>query len=192
MERHPWRRLLGWLIDWCCILVWAAVLAAIAVPLYRGGLIPGLSSAAGNLVATAVLVIPVTLGLAGLESRRGVATIGKRVTGLRVTTVAGVRPGFGRAVARNGLKITVPWLIGHADVYALVASSDAAVPGWLWVLTAAAYILPTVWIVSLFIGSGRTPYDRIAGTTVRATGRAATTRRGNEGITDPSARGGAG
>ncbi|GAA4368761.1 hypothetical protein GCM10023152_06530 [Agromyces bauzanensis] len=35
-----------------------------------------------------------------------------------------------------------------------------------WVLTAAAYVIPLVWIVSLFVAGGRTPYDRISGTMV--------------------------
>ncbi|WP_188743161.1 hypothetical protein [Agromyces bauzanensis] len=33
-------------------------------------------------------------------------------------------------------------------------------------LTAAAYVIPLVWIVSLFVAGGRTPYDRISGTMV--------------------------
>ena len=33
-------------------------------------------------------------------------------------------------------------------------------------LTGVAYAIPLVWIVSLFVAGGRTPYDRISGTTV--------------------------
>ena len=193
MERHPWRRLLAWLIDWCCVLLWAGALAAVAVPLYRAGLITTLSPLAGNIVGAAVLVVPATFALAALESGRRGATIGKRVAGLRVETGGGSAPSLGRSLARNTLKIMVPWLIGHAAVYALSDTSGAAVPGWLWALTVAAYVLPIVWVVSLFVGSGRTPYDRIVGTYVAPkTGATVATRRTDAGVTDPSASGGAG
>ncbi len=48
----------------------------------------------------------------------------------------------------------------------LAASAAASVPLAVWVLTAAAYVLPIVHFASLFIGSRRTPYDRICGTVV--------------------------
>lgn len=37
---------------------------------------------------------------------------------------------------------------------------------WVWALTAAAYVLPIIYAVSLFFGKDRTPYDRITGTEV--------------------------
>lgn len=65
------------------------------------------------------------------------------------------------------LKIALPWMIGHAVVFEIV-NRDAAgqVPAWLWVATAGAYVLPAVYVVSLFIRRGRTPYDWISRTTV--------------------------
>jgi hypothetical protein len=80
----------------------------------------------------------------------------------------GRRPRFGAALVRNALKIGVPWLIGHAAVFAITTGSadGGDVPAGVWVLTAAAYVVPLVWIVSLFIAGGRTPYDRLSGTTV--------------------------
>ena len=72
-------------------------------------------------------------------------------------------------MVRNLLKIAVPWLLGHTAVFAIVTSSSGSngVPTGVWILTAAAYILPIIYVVSLFIADGRVPYDRVAGTNVR-------------------------
>jgi len=66
------------------------------------------------------------------------------------------------------LKIGVPWLLGHAAVYAIVLTSGtgARTPTWVWALTGAAYLLPLTYLVTVFAGSGRTPYDRLARTQV--------------------------
>jgi hypothetical protein len=34
------------------------------------------------------------------------------------------------------------------------------------ILTGLAYVLPIIYVVSVFVGTGRTPYDRLAGTVV--------------------------
>jgi hypothetical protein len=65
------------------------------------------------------------------------------------------------------LKIALPWTIGHATVSGIVASSGTgAVPMSIWVVTAIAYVLPLSYVVSLFLGTGRTPYDRLCGAVV--------------------------
>ncbi|HEX6955345.1 MAG TPA: RDD family protein [Agromyces sp.] len=161
------RRLVAWLIDWACILVWVAITAAIGLPLYLAGIIAPTGYGGLNLIAALVVVVPVVVGAAWFESRSVAATPGKRVMRLRVRT-AGGRPSFQVALLRNALKIGVPWLIGHAAVFAIVASSGAAdpVPAWVWLLTGAAYLIPLIWIGSLFVAGGRTPYDRATGTDV--------------------------
>jgi hypothetical protein len=158
------RRLAAWLIDWMCILVWVALTAAIGVPLYLAGIIAPTGYGALNLIAALVVVVPVVVGAAWFESRSVAATPGKRVLRLRVRTAGGRAP-FRVALLRNTLKIGVPWLIGHAAVFAIVASSGTTdpVPVWVWLLTGAAYLIPLIWIASLFIAGGRTPYDRIIG-----------------------------
>jgi uncharacterized RDD family membrane protein YckC len=79
----PRRRLLAFGLDWLLILAWAALVAAVGIPLYLRGLTSGLSVTAVSVIATTVLVVPVTAWLAWLESRPAHATIGKRVLGLR-------------------------------------------------------------------------------------------------------------
>ena len=173
MIRDSWNRLLAWLVDWFCILVWVAVIAAIGVPIYRAGITGGLTLVAQNVIASLVLVVPVTLMLARLESSPREASIGKQLRHLLVVNSrTGQRVSFLRALARNTMKIAIPWAIGHAAVYGIVASSAAgSIPPAIWVATAIAYVLPLTCVASLFVASGRTPYDRISGTMVTPAAR---------------------
>lgn len=172
IPRSAWDRLLAWLIDWLCILGWVLVTAAPGVPLYLVGVIRTSHPFVENAVAALVLVVPVTVTLAVMESGTRAASVGKRVRGLRVADVdTGPPPSFPRSLLRTGLKVALPWLLAHVAVYGIVATSDASVPGWLWVLTAASYALPIIWTVSLFVGSGRTPYDVASRTVVISSGR---------------------
>lgn len=150
---------MAWLVDWLCFLVWLALLAAIGIPLYLSGLTTGWSAATTNVVSALVTAVPLTVFLAVLESGPRQATIGKRVLGLEVVAVRdGGRLTFAWALLRNALKVAVPWTVGHAAAIGLVGSPTLG-PG-LMILTAAAYVLPIVYVVALFVGAGRTPYDR--------------------------------
>ena len=166
--RLGWRRILAWLIDWACILVWAAVTALIGIPLYLAGVTDSAGMLTANLVGALVVVVPVVAAAAWCESGNRTATPGKRACGLRLT-YGRRRPQFSVALLRNCLKIGLPWILGHACVYALAAGADGGsspVPIGVWILTIAAYLIPLVYIVSLFVADGRTPYDRITGTDV--------------------------
>ena len=161
------RRIVAWLIDWCCILVWVAVTAAVGVPLYLAGGITTTNVVMLNIVGAIVFGVPVVVATARCESRQRGATPGKRAMGL-IIRAAGIRLPYRVALLRNVLKLGVPWLIGHAAVYALASGSNTGdeVPAGVWALTGLAYLIPVVWIVSLFVGERRTPYDRICGTDV--------------------------
>ncbi|GAA2090773.1 hypothetical protein GCM10009840_32330 [Pseudolysinimonas kribbensis] len=165
--RAALRRIVAFLIDWLCILGWVAVTAAVGVPLYLGGVTRGLDTVALNVIATVVLVIPVVVAAAVFESRRRAATPGKRVLHLEVRHGSRA-PRFGRALLRNLLKIGVPWVIGHSAVFVLATAGLAGTPTppLGYVLLVAAYVLPIAYLVSLFAGSGRALYDRVAGTRV--------------------------
>jgi uncharacterized RDD family membrane protein YckC len=103
-----------------------------------------------------------------LESSDREASIGKRTRHMRVVdAVTGSRVSVHRSILRNTLKIGVPWTIGHAAVFSIVQESGSGpVPVSVWLLTVAAYVLPIMYVVSLFVGQGRTPYDLISGTVV--------------------------
>lgn len=168
MTQLPGDRLLAWMVDWLGILAWVGVVAAVGIPLYLIGITGKLPPLWLNLVATVTLVAPVTVVLAGLESSAREASFGKRARRLKVVSArTGSRMSFRRALARNVLKIALPWTIGHAAVYGIVASSGTgAVPVSVWVVTAIAYVLPVTYVVSLFLGTGRTPYDHLCGSVV--------------------------
>lgn len=170
MTRHPWKRLAAWLFDCGLILLYAGLLAGIGIPLYLAGLLGSAPLVLENIVSALVLVVPAVLVLAGLEASQKAGTIGKRALKLRVTGATGTRIAYLRALTRNTLKFGVPWLIAHAAVYAIwSASSHGADPGWgIWPLLALSYAIPIVWVVSLFVGTGRTPYDRLTDTRVTA------------------------
>ena len=180
MTRHPGDRLLAVLIDWLFMCVWIGLVAAITVPLFLVGATASLPPVAENAVAALVTVVPITIALAVMESGPRQSTPGKRA---RRLVVRDARTGdalpFRRALLRNAVKIALPWAVGHAAVYAIVGASGAtggvgaSVPPGVEALTAIAYVLPAVWLVTLLLGSGRTPYDRIAGAVVaRPTPRA--------------------
>jgi uncharacterized RDD family membrane protein YckC len=180
MTRHPGDRVLAVLIDWLFMCVWFALIAAVALPLFVVGASASLPPVAQNALAALVTVVPITITLAVLESGPRQATPGKRA---RRLVVQDARTGdalpFRRALLRNALKIALPWIVGHAAVYAIVGASGAiggasgaasgtraSVPPGVEALTGVAYVLPAVWLVTLLLGSGRTPYDRIAGAVV--------------------------
>jgi uncharacterized RDD family membrane protein YckC len=171
--RRAWNRLFAFAVDWLCILGWAAVIAAAVGLLRLAGIAWDLDSIGGNVVSALALVLPVTVVFAALENGRRQATLGKRLRGLRVVDArSGARVPLRRTLLRNLLKIAVPWLIGHAAVYELVASGPSGdVPSATVVVTVAAYVLPILYVVGLFVGHGRTLYDEAAGTAVvRAAG----------------------
>lgn len=167
MNPEAWRRIVAWLVDWLCFLVWLALVAAIGIPLYLSGMTGQWSAVTTNVVSALVTAVPLTVFLAVLESGKRQASVGKRVMGLKVVGVRdGGRLSFTSALLRNALKIAVPWTIGHAAAIALVGSGSTTIDPGLAILTAASYVLPLIYVVTLFVGEGRTPYDRASGARV--------------------------
>lgn len=138
-------------------------------------------------MAFVVLIAPVTAWLAGWERGARAASPGKRLLRLRVATAItgtggtpttgnrGRAPGnaattvvTGRAaLVRNALKVALPWELGHTAAY-LLADPDAGAAavrlGSACGVLASA--IPLAYLATLFVGVGRTPYDRLAGTVV--------------------------
>lgn len=119
-----------------------------------------------NVIASNVIVLPVTIALAKMESGPRAATIGKRVRGLRVVGADGSAASFGQTLLRNGLKVALPWTLGHWVAFKLSQNSGGSVPPPMWLATALAYVLPLAYLVSLFLAQGHTPYDRVSRTVV--------------------------
>lgn len=159
-------RLLAGLIDLAIVLVWALVVAGVAALLISSGPSRGLGPLALHLIGIAVVVLPSTVGLTVLEAGRYEATPGKLKYGLRVRRdPSGERISWGRSLARNLLKLGLPWTLGHLAVISV--GSSLGVDAVIGVLASAA--VPVAYVVSLLIGDGRTIYDRLAGTMVIST-----------------------
>jgi uncharacterized RDD family membrane protein YckC len=104
-------RIVAWALDWLVISAYAGALVPLGVFLLDRGF--RLPPAGWNALAFGLLVLPTTVWLAAWE--RGVrgATPGKRLLGLRTAGFDGRRLGGRRALARNALKVALPWELGH-------------------------------------------------------------------------------
>src|SRR5690242_16521314 len=135
------RRLLAALLDYCVVLAWLVVLAAIVVPLFLAGLTPWEHHR--DLAAFLASVLPVWLYLTVTESSAAGATWGKRRAGLRVVGPRGRRARPVRIAIRNAVKLA-PWQLGHLGVIALSSKpGDGALlgPDGGWLATGATYTL---------------------------------------------------
>ena len=114
----------------------------------------------------ATMMLPIMLYFAVSESSRWQATIGKRVLRLQVTDDHGGRPPLLRTLLRAVVKFA-PWELAHTGVWHVpgtpFVSEPAAFSYGIWT---AALLLALWWFASIWLGDGRTPYDRIAGTVV--------------------------
>ena len=152
------RRLAAWFVDLLVIVAYAAALIPLGLLLNRSVTMP---VAALNIMAFFVLVAPVTVWLAWWECAKA-ATPGKRLLRLHITP----RPGFGKALARNALKVALPWEIAHTGVY-LLTNTDYLAVGT--VLAVGAQVLVLWYAFTLFVGEGATPYDRVTSVAVATT-----------------------
>jgi hypothetical protein len=133
------RRLAAWIVDWLIVSIYPAALVPLGLLLAsRSFTLPSL---AWNLVTFAGLIAPVTLWLAWWECTRA-ATPGKRLLHLRVTpgpqrgepaSLTGEsnpdhirqpvdrheRPSARKAMARNALKVALPWEVAHTGIFIL-------------------------------------------------------------------------
>ena len=170
-----WRRVAAFAVDYGVILAYLGLLALVGVLGRAVGVLPTeVTTPAGRVAAQlagiAVLTLPVTLWFAGWEAGPGGATPGKRVLGLRVVTTGGERLGWPRSLLRTALKFTVPWELAHTAVWNLLAWPGDGGSVVDMVLLGVANAVIVVDLVSLFVGTRRTPYDRITGTLVTTTG----------------------
>ncbi len=165
------RRLLAFLVDYGVMVLFVAVLSAVGFAI-RSQL--GVTSSAptfqqkllAQALVFATVILPIMLYFAVSESSRWQATIGKRVLRLQVTDDHGGRPPLLRTLLRAVVKFA-PWELAHTGVWHVpgtpFVSEPAAFSYGIW---ATAMLLALWWFASIWLGDGRTPYDRIAGTVV--------------------------
>jgi uncharacterized RDD family membrane protein YckC len=169
-----WRRVVAFAVDYGVILPYLGLLTLVGVLGRAVGVVPtDITTPAGRvvaqLVAVAVLTVPVTVWFAGWEATPGGATPGKRLLGLRVRTTTGARLTWPRSLLRTALKFTVPWELAHTAVWDLLVWPDDQGAVVDTVLLSLANAVIVIDLVCLFVGARRAPYDRVAGTVVEVT-----------------------
>ncbi len=164
------RRLLAFLVDYGVMALFVAVISAAGFAIRWQF---GVTSSApmtfqqrllAQALVFATVMLPIMLYFAVSESSRWQATIGKRVVRLQVTDDHGGRPRLLRTGLRAAGKFA-PWELAHTGVWHVpgtpFVSEPAAFSYGIWT---TALLLALWWFASIWLGDGRTPYDRIAGT----------------------------
>jgi uncharacterized RDD family membrane protein YckC len=164
--RLAWRRIAAWGVDWVIVSLYAGALVPLGVWLHGSSV--RLSPWGWNAVSFVLLILPATLWLSAWEANASGVTPGKRLLGLRVRTLRGVRAGWRRAVVRNAIKVALPWELGHTAAFLLADPGSSSLLGLVCAFVACG--LAAGYVATLFIGRGRTPYDRAAATAVFRTG----------------------
>jgi uncharacterized RDD family membrane protein YckC len=162
------RRLFAFVLDCAVILGYAGLLAAVTL---AAGRITGFGARppstlagrfAGHAVAALVLTLPALLYLAASEASARGASLGKHALGLRVVDRGGGPLPFTRSLLRSALKL-LPWELAHTALWHTPGWPAQAQPGAAtWIGVGLCYALTAWYVASLFVGSGRTPYDRLA------------------------------
>lgn len=94
------------------------------------------------------------------------ATVGKRLLGLHVQTLAGVRLGLGRAIGRTAVKL-LPWELVHLSAFALSTDPNALHP-WQVIGLSTANVLSIAYLVIAVVTRGqRSAHDFVMGTVVQ-------------------------
>jgi uncharacterized RDD family membrane protein YckC len=158
--------------DYGLVGVYIGVLTLVGVSARAAGLLPEQLTTqparwAAQLAAIGLLTMPVTFWLAWWESAPRGATPGKRLLGLHVVTANGGAVSLGRSLLRSVLKVALPWELAHTAVWRLLVWPGDPQDQASLVLLLLANGIALVSLAALFVGGGRTPYDRIAGTVVR-------------------------
>lgn len=165
-----WRRLAAFGVDYLLILLYMAALATVSLMVAAPLLAKLAAPWQAQLLGFTTLTLPVTLYFAFGESLSG-ATFGKRRLGLTVTGLAGARLPLGRSLLRSTAKFA-PWELAHTAVHRLVwwTADGATLVGWqlAWLawFYGASLLLAALYLLSLWFGTRRTPYDRLAGSQV--------------------------
>lgn len=173
------RRVAAFGIDYAFVLVYLGFLTLVGVLARNIGVLPTeITTPTGRVVAQlaafAALTLPVTGWFAAWEATPSGATPGKRLLGLQVLTTNHDRLSLPRSLSRTALKFTIPWELAHTAVWnMLVWPGDLSIAADTLLLGVANAVI-AVDMVSLFVGSRRTPYDRVVGTfvsVIRSQGR---------------------
>lgn len=169
----PWRRIAAYFVDYCVFIVpLLGTLGLFGWALWSFGITPSLANpfvSQGFVIL--VLTLPVVLYFALSESSRWQATIGKRLMKVVVVDTSGKRATFKQTAIRAVIKL-LPWEFFHTIYWPWEGFPMNPAPPTTFQIVAMTfgYLVIGWFIVSLFVGSRRTPYDWAAGTIVAGTG----------------------
>ena len=165
----PWRRVAAYFVDYFVFIVpllgflglMAWTLRLIDIDLFSN--IVWLNH--GIVILT--LTVPVVLYFALSEASRFQATIGKRLMKLAVVDMAGRRARLKQTLLRALIKF-LPWEFFHTILWHWEGWPTNPAPATNFQILAitTVWIVVVCFVVSLFVGSRRTPYDWAAGTGV--------------------------
>jgi uncharacterized RDD family membrane protein YckC len=166
------RRLAAFAVDYALIAAYTILLAGLGVAvraaLHQPRRTPTTAPAKlrGHALSFTGLTLPVALYFAVAEASSRQATLGKRLLGLRVATGDGRRLSCGRSLLRTALKLA-PWEVAHTAIWHTPGRPFVSPPGPWNVAGYALSLAAAGWyLAALFVGDGRTPYDRAAGSRV--------------------------
>lgn len=129
---------------------------------------PSPTGAQVHLWVFATVSVPFWLYYAAWHSSRWQATPGKRLLGLRVTTLAGGRLSFGRALVR-AVVMLIPFEVNHVVLFHLAPQTATPSPAFraglalVWALIALYALTP------LLNARRQSVHDIVAGTMVHST-----------------------
>ena len=156
-----WQRIRAYLVDYIIMVAFGALLFA------TSSLLPAAWFSTPNraqLSAFFLLTLPVVLYFALSEASTWHASVGKRVVGVRVTTVTGHDPTLRTTLLRNAIKF-LPWEIAHTFIqHQPVWPEPVTIAGSI-----AAMALLVFFFGSAFLSPNRqTMWDRVAQTRIVA------------------------
>lgn len=159
--KQPIRRLAAFGFDYLLIACWAVFIGLVSVTtgVHENLDMTGWGGrAAAHLLGFLSLTLPVIAYFAMTEGGPKRASLGKRALKLQVEGE--------RTWLRNIIKF-LPWEIAHAAIWWQDAQPFVdPMPTGNLIVSSFAMLLGIGIVASLFIGDGRTPYDRLAGTRV--------------------------
>jgi uncharacterized RDD family membrane protein YckC len=163
------RRLPAKLIDLTAVVVAVAVAVAVVGSMLAGGSSDkwgDLGRALAMILAGAVVVMIAVLAVIVVPTAAGGASLGKRLTGIRVVSISGGRAGWWRTIAREAvLPVAYLIVVMVLDELASTASPRSRFLGSDLPMLVGAFLL----LGDLLFGcrpDGRTGHDLIAGTMV--------------------------
>ena len=161
-------RLTAFALDAVTYLIIPALLLPLGLLLIRHGVMPEFGCS--QCIGLVLVIAPATAWATWCEARPREATLGKRLLRLGVLdeTTEALVPAS-RSLARNMIRIALPWELGHTVALGYAYTGSGNVPAWLWVLTAIIYGWLLVNLILLIIPSRKPVHDRVARTIVVGT-----------------------